>query len=81
MRPSQGIEETALAGIRPSNQHHANPHDRLAAEGEFLDELIDLGGGLVKLPEEFFGRDERQILVGKVQSGLQVGEQFQEVAA
>ena len=36
---------------------------------------------VVKLPQEFLGRDERQVLVGKVQPGLQVGQQFQQIVA
>ena len=49
----QGVEEAALARIRPTDEHHADPHGRLAAKGQFLDEPIDFRGGPIELAEEF----------------------------
>ncbi len=77
----QGIEESALAGVRRAGQHHTDAHGRLAAKREFLHKLIDLCGGLVKLPQEFLGGDERQVFVREVKAGFEVGEQFQQLAA
>ncbi len=70
----QGVEETALAGIRPPNEYHANSHGRLATERQLFDKSGDLRACIVKLPQEFRGSDERQILVGEIESGLEVGQ-------
>ncbi len=79
--PGQGVEEAALAGVRPPAERHADPRDRLAAEGKLPGQSIDLGGGLVQLLQKLLGLDERQVFIGKVQPGLHVGQQFQEIVA
>ncbi len=76
--PCQGVEEAALSDIGPAGQNHADPLGGFDAFCHPLGKPIDLRHGCLKVLPEVFPVQERQVLVGKIQAGFQVGQKTED---
>src|SRR5262249_29238336 len=79
LRPSESVEETALAGVRSADKRDAKrrPADRAALELP-LDER-ELGQRLAQAQEHLLLGDEADVLFGEIEPGLDVREKVQQV--
>ena len=67
------VEETALAGVRPADQHGLHRIDRLAARVDLPLDGGHLALGFGQAAVQLLARDKRQVLVGEIETGLDVG--------
>jgi len=78
--PGQGVQQAALARIRPAHDRHAGQIGGLVAAGHAFEELLHLlqGGGQLRV--QLAGREEGDVFVHEIEPGLQVGQQVEQPA-
>src|SRR6476620_7806421 len=75
------IEEATLARIRQPDEHDARQFGLIIAASELLREPLEFHRGSGQRGSHFIGRDELNVILDKVESGLEICKQVEQFIA
>ena len=78
MIAGQGVEKTAFAHVRSTDQHGSHGVDRLAADDGLREDRRHTIFRVVELSVHFLTGDEDQVFVGKIETRFHVGQEIEQ---